>query len=81
MSKYETGAYLILGFDRCGSKVFTRKAECQNLIGATHEGMNAVTAGDCFSFALVRVLHNSITPDTDRWGTLEAQSACRGDKL
>jgi len=66
-SKYASGAYLILGFDRRGTKIFSRRANDQNLIGATHEGMNAVSGGECYSYAVIRVVHNSIKPNPESW--------------
>lgn len=67
MSKYGTGVYLLKGFDRLGAKMFTRKAESQNLIGAQHEGINAVNSGECFSFVVMRVMHNSMSKERDSW--------------
>ena len=67
MSKYTTGTYIIKGFDRLGTKVFTRKAERQHLLGAEHEGIDAVNNGECFSFVVLRVMVNSALREKENW--------------
>ena len=67
MSKYSTGNYLIYGFNNVGSKVITKKAERQNSIGANHEGISLVNQGECNSYVILRVMHNSLMRDEGRW--------------
>ena len=67
MSKYKTGAYLIIGFDDCGTKVFTRVADSQTHFGSMKEGYDAIDAEKCHSFATIRVQHNSKLRDRERW--------------
>lgn len=67
MSKYTAGTYIIKGFDRLGTKVFTRKAEKQHLIGAQHEGINLVNEGQCASFVVLRVMLNSALQERENW--------------
>jgi len=67
VSKYATGYYLIIGFDKFGTKLWTRSAERQNSIGANHEGISLVDAGECHSYVLLRVMHNSMMRDEGRW--------------
>mgnify|MGYP003705134001 CR=1 FL=1 len=67
MSKYTAGTYLIKGFDRIGTKVFTKKAEKQHLIGAQHEGISLVNEGKCASFVILRVMINSAMRGKENW--------------
>ena len=67
VSKYTTGNYLIVGFDKFGTKLWTRMAERQNSIGAQHEGISLVNQGTCYSYVVLRVLQNSLMKDDGRW--------------
>lgn len=70
MAKYAGGNYLILGFDIYGTKISSKISETQNLIGSQEIGRAMVEAGECASFAVVRVLHNSIESLSNaRWMT------------
>lgn len=66
MAKYAEGNYLILTFDRYGTKIETRLAELQGLIGAQKEGEKLI-GGDVASFSVLRVLINSIDRTAEKW--------------
>ena len=67
MSKYAVGNYLIIGFDRVGTKLFTRIAESQTHIGSLREGQRLVDEEECSSFVTLRVGFNSLTKENSRW--------------
>lgn len=66
MAKYSEGNYLILTFDKYGTKIETRIAEYQGLIGAQKEAA-ALIDESVASFVIVRVLTNSIDTQADKW--------------
>ena len=67
-AKYKQDAYLMIGFDAYGGKVFTKLTDGQNLTGSQTEGNRLVADGECASFAILRVLHNSIdAAKADKW--------------
>ena len=67
-AKYRQDNYLMIGFDEYGGKVFSRLTDGQNLTGSQAEGNALVDAGECASFAILRVLHNSIdAAKADKW--------------
>ena len=67
-AKYKQDNYLLIGFDTHGGKVFTRLTDGQNLTKSQAEGYQLIAGGECASFALLRVLHNSIdASQADRW--------------
>lgn len=65
-AKYRGNNYLILGFDGYGGKLFSRPSESQNLTGSVAEGKAAVETGECASFAVLRVVFNSLYQSA-RW--------------
>ena len=67
-AKYRQDNYLMIGFDEYGGKVFSRLTDGQNLTSSQAEGNALIEAGECASFAILRVLHNSIdAAKSDRW--------------
>jgi len=67
MAKYSEGTYLIALFDKYGTKIETRLAEHQQLIGAQKEAA-AMLSEVIASFAIMRVMTNSIdTFSKERW--------------
>ena len=67
-AKYKTDNYLMIAFDEYGGKVFSRLTGVQNLTQAQDEGHERVNSGECDSFAILRVLYNSIdAAKADRW--------------
>ena len=67
-AKYRTDQYLMIGFDEYGGKVFSRLTDGQNLTASQAEGNALVEDGECASFAILRVLHNSIdAAKADKW--------------
>jgi len=66
-NKYAQGNYLIKGFDMAGGKLFTKKAESQNMIGAQHEGISLCNQGQCASFVVIRVMYNNLSKDRSNW--------------
>jgi len=67
-AKYRQDNYLMIGFDAYGGKVFTKLTDGQNLTGSQTEGNRLVADGECASFAILRVLHNSIdAAKADKW--------------
>lgn len=67
MAKYSEGTYLIALFDKYGTRIETRMAENQGLVGAQKEGAKLID-GDVASFAIMRVLTNSIDSNgAQRW--------------
>lgn len=59
MNKYETGTYVLVLFDHYGTKKETRLLGNSGLIVAQKEGQRAINEGDCNSFVVYRILHNS----------------------
>lgn len=68
MAKYSEGNYLILTFDKYGTKIETRIAEHQGLIGAQKEAAKLLD-DSIASFVVVRVLTNSIDTTAEKWQT------------
>lgn len=67
-AKYRQDNYLMIGFDAHGGKAFTKLTDGQNLGKSQDEGYKLVADGECASFAILRVLHNSIdAAKADRW--------------
>lgn len=67
-AKFRQDAYLIIGFDAHGGKVFTKLTDGQNLTRSQAEGYRLIDEGECASFALLRVLHNSVdAAKADKW--------------
>ena len=67
-AKYKQDNYLMIGFDAHGGKVFTRLTDGQNLTGSQAEGYQLIADGECASFAIMRVLHNSVdAAKADKW--------------
>lgn len=66
-AKYRMDSYLLIGFDGHGAKLFTEIAS-ENLTDSQALGRVRMESGDCASFAILRVLHNSIdAAKGDRW--------------
>lgn len=65
MSKYREGHYLIRLFDEYGTPIGWGDTQA---IGASaiKEGRRAVAAGECESFAVLRVFYNSVAHH-ERW--------------
>lgn len=59
MNKYATGNYMLVLFDNYGTKKETRVFGNSGLIAAQKEGQRAKNEGECDSFVITRVLHNS----------------------
>lgn len=59
MNKYETGAYVLTLFDRYGTKVETRVLGNSGLLAAQKEGETEIKEGNCDSYVIKRILHNS----------------------
>jgi hypothetical protein len=67
-AKYKQDNYLMIGFDEYGGKVFSTLTDGQSLTQAQDEGRTRVSSGECKSFAILRVLYNSIdAAKADRW--------------
>ena len=67
-AKYRQDNYLMIGFDAHGGKTFTKLTDGQNLTRSQEEGYQRIADGECASFALLRVLHNSVdAAKADRW--------------
>jgi hypothetical protein len=67
MAKYSEGSYLIVTFDKYGTKIETRLAEHQGLIGAQKEAEKLI-GEEVASYAIMRVLTNSIDQNSgSRW--------------
>lgn len=67
MNKYAVGNYLIIGFDRIGTKLFTKIARSRTHMGAVAEGEQLRIDDECASFATLRVQHNSLSRETLEW--------------
>ena len=66
-AKYKTDNYLLMGFDEYGGKLFT-EITGPGLTGSRESGYERIASGDCASFAISRVLYNSIDASkADRW--------------
>lgn len=65
MSAHLTGQYRITLFDRFGAKVRTVTAETYT--AALQVGETWKDAAVCHSFAVARVLYNSLDPSTERY--------------
>lgn len=70
MSTHSPGQYHVLLFDRVGSRIGRRKAEC--FTDAMASGHDAQQAAECHSYVVVRVLHNSLMPHRDNWDVKES---------
>ena len=57
MSKYLPGAYLLIAFDAVGTRLWSRAVT--GLLDGQARGADAAAAGECDSFAVVRVISNS----------------------
>ena len=64
--KYQTGHYMLVRFDRYGTKLDTQALGPSGLIEGQAQGRAAVAAGECESAAVTRVVWNS---RDDVWGT------------
>lgn len=60
MSKYTTGDYVITAFDARGAKVEQYSLGNMGLIAAQAHGETLIKAGKVHSYAIHRVLHNSL---------------------
>lgn len=58
--KYRTGNYMVVLFDRYGTKIDTVLVTTGGLLKAQEQGKERVRDGLCASFCVVRVLHNSL---------------------
>lgn len=67
MSKYACGNYLIIGFDKVGTKLFMRVADSRTHTGSIREGWELVNTEECASFVTVRVQFNSMSRENGRW--------------
>lgn len=63
--EYETGHYLLITFDRYGTRLDSRMLGPSGLIEGQAQGRAAVAAGECESAAVTRVVWNS---RDDAWG-------------
>jgi len=68
MSKYSSDRYLVFMFDRLGSKVKTDEAS--SFLDAQEVGRMFISQGIAHSFAVARVLYNSLEPNTDRYDVM-----------
>jgi len=59
-NKYQTGNFMIVLFDRYGTKIDTVLVTAGGLLKAQEQGRERVSDGLCASFCVVRVLHNSL---------------------
>lgn len=59
MSKYETGSYHVLLFDRYGSKQHTQRG-FTGLLVADAYGQSRIQEEDMASYVVIRVLRNSL---------------------
>ncbi len=69
MAKYALGNYLIVGFDRVGTKLFTKAAQSKTHMRAISEAEQLIQDDECASFVIMRVQYNSMTERNNRWGT------------
>lgn len=58
--KYRTGNFMIVLFDRYGTKLDTVLVTAGGLLKAQEKGLEMRSEGLCASFCIVRVLHNSL---------------------
>lgn len=65
MSAYNPGQYHVLLFDRIGSR--TGKLAAESFTAAMAAGEQARQAGECHSFVVLRVLHNSMMPNMENY--------------
>lgn len=65
MSKYATDKYLVVQFDRLGAKTQTLTAD--SFLDAQDQGRVAIGQAVAHSFAVLRVLYNSATPQLERY--------------
>ena len=63
--KYQTGHYLLITFDRYGTRLDSRMLGPSGLIEGQALGRAAIQAGECESAAVTRVVWNS---RDDVWG-------------
>lgn len=65
MSKYKEGHYLIRLFDEYGTPIGWGDTQTTS-VAAIKTGKQAVAAGECESFAVLRVFYNSVAHH-ERW--------------
>ncbi|MCE5180570.1 MAG: hypothetical protein LLG15_02090 [Betaproteobacteria bacterium] len=65
MSKYREGQYLIRLFDIYGTPCGWAETQTTS-VSAVKEGRRAISAGECDSFAVMRVFYNSVAHQ-ERW--------------
>lgn len=63
--KYQTGHYLLVRFDRYGTKLDTKALGSCGLVEGAMQGRASIQAGECESAAVTRVVWNS---RDDAWG-------------
>lgn len=63
--KYQTGHYLLVTFDKYGTRLDTRLLGSSGLTEGAIQGRAAVKSGECESAAVTRVVWNS---RDDAWG-------------
>lgn len=61
-SKYEQGRLHIVTFGKLGEKLSTYAPDSDNYVHATEQGRDLVKSGEAASFAVLRVLGNSLEP-------------------
>jgi len=59
-SKYEPGSLYLILFDRFGGRIENRQLDSGNYVEAQKEGREAVENGEANSFAIARILFNSL---------------------
>ena len=59
-NKYQAGNYMLVLFDRYGTKLDTVMVDEGGLIHAQVKGLGMRREGLCASFCVIRVLHNSL---------------------
>ena len=59
-NKYQAGNYMLVLFDRYGTKLDTVMVDEGGLIHAQVKGLEMRREGLCASFCVIRVLHNSL---------------------
>jgi len=59
-NKYQAGNYMVVLFDRYGTKIDTVLVTAGGLLKAQEKGLEMRKEGLCASFCVIRVLHNSL---------------------
>ena len=59
-NKYQAGNYMLVLFDRYGTKLDTVMVDEGGLLTAQERGLEMRREGLCASFCVIRVLHNSL---------------------